>query len=325
MTKKKIGIGFIGAGGISIIHGEAVTANNRAKLVGIWNRTESRGIERAKQFSCKTYKTPEELVSDPEIDAVFILTNLETHLEYAKLAMENGKNVLIEKPVANSLDEVKEVKSIAEKTGVVCMPGHNVIYDDGVTRMKKMIQSGDIGKLISFYYLFNALHTEEIAQLYPGVIRQMLTHNLYTMLYLAGVPKQVMAMKSCLHYEKLTREDLVMVILKLKNDSLAHLEVSFAADDLSSDPWTLFIKVLGTEGSGVYTWNDWVLSKKGITHSREYVAYPGAIVNEVNHFINICTNGGKPLSTIDDAIKAQAIMEAIELSVDKKIAVDLQL
>ncbi|MHB8278436.1 MAG: Gfo/Idh/MocA family protein [Candidatus Humimicrobiaceae bacterium] len=323
MENKKIGIGFLGAGGISIIHGEAVKANEKAKLIGIWNRTESRGIEGAKQFSCKFYKEPSDLVSDPEVDVVFVLTNLETHLEYAKLAIESRKHVLVEKPVGMTVDEIKEMKILAEKAGVIFMPGHNVIYEDGIIRIKKMIESGDIGKVISFYYLFNAFHSEELAAQYPGVVRQILTHHLYTMLYLAGNPKNVMAMKTCLHYEKLTREDEVMVILKLENEGLAHLAASFAADDLSSDPWTLLIKVIGTEGSARYTWQDWVLAKKGITHSKLFVGYQGGIINEVNHFIDICINGGEPLSTINDAIKAQMIMEAVELSIEKSCCVDL--
>jgi predicted dehydrogenase len=325
MDEKKIGVGFFGAGGISIIHGEAVRANSKAKLVGIWNRTQSRAEERAQQFSCKSYKEPYDLVNDPEIDIVFILTNLETHLDFARLAIEKGKHVLIEKPVGMSVAEIKEIKKCAEKAGVICMPGHNVIYEDGILRIKKMIDSGEMGTLTSFYYLFNAFHSEELAQQYPGVIRQILTHHLYTMLYLAGNPRQVMAMKSCLHYEKLTREDIAMVNLKLENNALAHLEVSFAADDLSSDPWTLLIKVLGTEGSARYSWQDWVLAKKGITHSRVYVGYPGGIINEVNHFVDICINGGEPLSTIDDAIKAQMIMDAVELSIENNCGVDLKL
>jgi len=325
MAGKKIGVGFIGAGGISIVHGEAIRANKNAKLVGIWNRTRSRAEERAQQFSCKTYKEPYDLVNDPEIDAVFILTNLETHLDFARLAIEKGKHVLIEKPVGMSVNEITEIKKCSEKAGVICMPGHNVIYEDGILRIKKMIDSGEMGILTSFYYLFNAFHSEELAELYPGVIRQILTHHIYTMLYLAGDPKQVMAMKTCLHYKKLTREDIAMVNLKLKNNALAHLEVSFAADDLSADPWTLLIKVLGTEGSARYSWQDWVLAKKGITHSRVYVAYPGGILNEDNHFIDICINGGKPLSTIDDAVKAQIIMDAVELSIENNCGVDLKL
>jgi len=325
MKNNKIGVGFFGAGGVSIVHGEAVKANGKAELIGIWNRTKSKGIERAKQFSCKFYKEASDLVNDSEIDMVFILTNVETHLEYTKLAIEKGKHVLVEKPVGMSINEIKEMKKLAEKAGVVFMPGHNVIYEDSIVRIKKMIVSGDIGKIVSFYYLFNAFHSEELAAQYPGVVRQMLTHHLYTMLYLAGDPKSVMAMKTCLHYEKLAREDEAMAILKLEDEGLAHLAVSFAADDLSSDPWTLLIKVIGTEGSARYTWSDWVLAKKGITLSKVFIGYAGGIINEVNHFIDICINGGKPLSTIDDAIKAQTIMEAIELSIEKKCCVNLKL
>ena len=315
---KKIGIGFYGAGDVSILHGRAVEACNDAELIGIWNRTESKGMERAKQFSCKFYRDPLELVKDPEVDAVLVLTNLETHLPFTKLAIENGKHVLVEKPVGLTISEIEEMKNLSLKYNVICMPGHNVVYDENIIKIKSMIESGDIGRIVSFFYMFNSYFSEEAASRYPGVIRQIITHHLYTMLYLAGKPKEIMAMMSRLHYEKLTKEDLAMVILKLENNALAHLDLSFAADDLSSDPWTFLIKVLGTEGSARYSWQDKVLAKKGISHTKEFVAYPVSFINEVNYFVNICLNGGTPLSTLDDAIDAQSILEAIELSIEEK-------
>lgn len=72
MNNKKLGVGFLGAGDVSNLHGEAVIANGNAKLIGLWNRTGSKGIERAKQFSCKFYKEPADLVKDPEVDVVFV-------------------------------------------------------------------------------------------------------------------------------------------------------------------------------------------------------------------------------------------------------------
>ena len=324
MKNKKLGVGFLGAGDVSNLHGQAVLSNSNASLIGIWNRTESKGIERAKQFSCRFYKEPLELLNDPEVDVVFVLTNLETHLEYSKLAMQCGKHVLVEKPVGVSVDEIKEMKQTAEKEGVILMPGHNVIYEDGIIRIKEMIESKQIGRVISFYYLFNSFFAEEVASRYPGVIRQIMTHHLYTLLYLVGNPKQVMAMKSCLHYENLDKEDAAMAVLKLENDALAYLNASFAADDLTSDPWTFLIKVIGTEGTGRYTWADWVLAKKGISHSKAYLGYDYGIKREVDYFIDICINGGRPLSTIDDALKAQMTMDAIELSIEKNCFIDLK-
>ena len=105
MAEQPIRVGFIGAGDISILHGEAIKRLEDAELAGLWNRTESRAKERAGQLDCRVYPTAEELVSDPTIDAVFVLTNLETHLEYCELALKAGKHVLVEKPLAGSTKE----------------------------------------------------------------------------------------------------------------------------------------------------------------------------------------------------------------------------
>ena len=82
ITKETLGVGFIGAGDIAILHAAAVKKVPGAKLVGLWNRSQDRATARAAEFGCKNYATPEELVKDPAIDAIFVLTNLESHLEY---------------------------------------------------------------------------------------------------------------------------------------------------------------------------------------------------------------------------------------------------
>src|SRR3981189_127230 len=97
LTKDTIGVGFIGAGDIAILHAAAVKKCPGAKLIGLWNRSQDRAKQRAAEFGCKNYATPEELVKDSAIDAVFVLTNLESHLEYTKLALDSGKHVLVEK------------------------------------------------------------------------------------------------------------------------------------------------------------------------------------------------------------------------------------
>src|SRR5207248_2286143 len=98
ITKDTIGVGFIGAGDIAILHAAAVKKCPGTKLIGLWNRSQDRAKQRASDFGCKNFTSPEDLVKDPAIDAVFVLTNLESHLEYTKLALDAGKHVLVEKP-----------------------------------------------------------------------------------------------------------------------------------------------------------------------------------------------------------------------------------
>ena len=212
-----IGVGFIGAGDISILHARAVQRCPGAKLVGLWNRSQDRAQQRAKEFGCKNYESPEALVKDPAVQAVFVLTNLETHLEYTKLALNAGKHVLVEKPVGVSVAEIEEMRRLAEAKKLVCMPGHNYIYEAGMARSKELIDGGDLGRLVSCYAMYNIHHPEEVAKRYPGVVRQILTHNSYILLYLMGRPKRLCAVKACLHYKEYTEEDIAMVQLEMEN------------------------------------------------------------------------------------------------------------
>jgi predicted dehydrogenase len=324
MPEKTIGIGFIGAGEISLLHNNAIKSIPGARLIGLWNRTTSLAIERAGAYACKRYDTPEELVADPEIQAVFVLTNLETHLKFVKLALEAGKHVLVEKPLGTTVAEIEEMKSTAKRCGLVCVPGHNMIHEDSLARAHELIQNGNIGKIVSCYVMYNIQHSEERASTLPGMVRHILTHNIYTMLYLVGRPTRVTALKAIRHYEKLTKEDLAMCILELENGGLAHLCASFAADDLSADPWTYLVKVIGTAGTVRYTYQDWVEVKKGISHSHTYTAYQETITNEDRFFVEVCLKGGAPRSSLDDAIIAQKIVEAVERSIEKGITVEIR-
>ena len=323
-TDKPLGIAFFGAGDVSGLHADGVHKCPDAHLVGLWNRTPELGQEKAATFGCRTYETPELLLADPAVDAVSILTNLETHLEFASMALKAGKHVLVEKPVGVSVGEIESMRDLAERSGLVCMPGHNFIHEDSIIRSKKLIDGGDLGRLVAIYVMYHIHHPEEVAARYPGVIRQILTHNSYVLLYLAGRPIQVSAMKATLHYKELPQEDIAMVNLAMENRALAHFCASFAADDHSADPWTMMVKVIGTAGSTRYSYRDWVELKPAVVHSQTYTAYRGSIINEVARFVKVCRGDAEPLSTLDDAVDAQQLIEAAEVSIAEGRTVDLR-
>ncbi len=321
---KTIQVGFIGAGDVSIIHAEAVQRCSGANLKGLWNLSEAKGKEKCRVYGCSQYGSAEELVSDPDIDAVFVLTSLEAHHKYTMMALEAGKHVLVEKPVGVSVGEIEEMKAKADEKGLVCMPGHNYIYEPVVTRARELLDEGKLGKLAALYIMYHIQHPEEVAARFPGVIRQIMTHHAYIALYLAGFPASVSAMKSVIHYEEITQEDLAMATLKMKDDSLVHFTASFAADDHAGDPWTMMIKMIGTKGATRFSYRDWVENKRGVVHSQTYSAYPYSIYESDRHFIDACIRKGEqPLSTLEDAILAQKIVEGIEQSVHEKKHIEI--
>ena len=320
---KTIGIGFIGAGDIADLHAEAVNELEGATLVGLWNRTNEKAVIKAKKFRCKTYATVDALLADPEIHAVFILTNMETHCDYTVKAAKAGKHILVEKPAASSITELDIMQQAINEAGVVCMPVHNYIYETGIKRAKSMIESGKLGAITQFYMMYNIHHAHEIRARYPGVIRQILTHHSYTMLYLAGKPKTISCLKHTTDPSLAPQENVVMATIQMQNGTLSHLSASFANDEHAGDPWTCIIKVIGTKGSTRYSYRDWVINDQNGPHSQTYQCYPESIKNTAIHFVDkVIRNGEKPLSSLADAISCQRIIEACELSVEKGIHVN---
>ncbi len=319
---RTIKIGLLGSGDVADLHAEAINSLPGAALAGLWNRTAEKGKFKASQYGCKTYATEEELFNDPDIDAVFILTNMETHCEYTLRAAAAGKHILVEKPAASNIAELEKMQKAVAQAGVKCMPVHNYIYETGIQRTKNMIESGKLGVITQFYMLYNIHHADDIRARYPGVIRQILTHHSYTMLYLAGMPKTISCLKYTVDATLAPQENVAMANMQMQNGSLSHLCASFANDDHAGDPWTCMIKVMGTKGSTRYSYRDWVINDRNGAHSQTYFCYPESIKNTTTHFINnVLRNNERPLSSLEDAITCQRIIEACERSVSEGVHV----
>ncbi|HEY5479607.1 MAG TPA: Gfo/Idh/MocA family oxidoreductase, partial [Gaiellaceae bacterium] len=86
----------------------------------------------------------EDLLEDPELDAVVIATPVPTHAPLAMQALEAGKNVFVEKPMAMNAADAEEMTALAEAKGLVLMPGHLLLYHPGVLMLKKIVDSGDL-------------------------------------------------------------------------------------------------------------------------------------------------------------------------------------
>ena len=314
-----LGVAFLGAGDISELHADAVASCAGATLRGLWHLDQEQGRVKAARYGCRSYSSAEEALSDPEVQCVSVLTNLETHREFAELAMRAGKHVLVEKPAGASLEEVASMQRCAAEAGVQCVPVHNYVYEPALERARALIDRGDIGRIVSVHVLYNIHHPEVVAARYPGVIRQIMTHHAYVMLYLGGVPVSVAGMKATLNDGSVEQENLAVATLQLQGGAIAHLQASFAADDHAGDPWTFLVKVIGTEGATRFSYRDWVQNKKAQVHSHTFSAYPFHIERTVHHFLDRCVRRGEaPLSSLQDAYDAQRIIEAVETSIQEQ-------
>ncbi|TKB23222.1 Gfo/Idh/MocA family oxidoreductase [Desulfopila sp. IMCC35006] len=88
------------------------------------------------------------IVNDPEIHAVAIATPVHMHFELAKKSLEAGKHILIEKPMASSVEECVQLKKLAEKNKLTLMVGHTFLYSQTVRKIKEIIKAGDLGRIL---------------------------------------------------------------------------------------------------------------------------------------------------------------------------------
>ena len=148
-------IGILGCGKIAQVrHIPEYADNPNCELVGFFNPTKSRAEDMAAKYGGKAYDTAEELLADPDIDAVSVCAANNAHAELTIKALKAGKHVLCEKPMAISLADCEEMVKVAHEQGKLLMIGQNQRLTKAHELAKKMIADGEIGKVITFRTAF---------------------------------------------------------------------------------------------------------------------------------------------------------------------------
>ena len=145
------GIGIIGCGKIAQVrHIPEYAAHPEAKLVGFYDINQQRAAELAAKYGGRAYATVEELLAEPEIQAVSICAANFAHAELTIAALNAGKHVLCEKPMATNLADCEAMVQAADANGKFLMIGHNQRLAKAHSLARKLIVEGLIGDIITF-------------------------------------------------------------------------------------------------------------------------------------------------------------------------------
>ena len=146
-----INIGIIGCGKIAQVrHIPEYAENPDAKLAAFFSPNRARAQEQADKYGGKVYDTAEALLADPDIDAVSICAANYAHAELSIQALNAGKHVLCEKPMATTLADCEAMVECAKKNGKFLMIGHNQRLAKAHMEAKRLIDAGLIGDIITF-------------------------------------------------------------------------------------------------------------------------------------------------------------------------------
>ena len=146
---KEINWGFIGCGEVTEKKsGPAFNEVEGSRVVAVMSRTENRARSYAERHHVpKWYTDAQEIINDPDINAVYVATPPSSHATYAIMAMHAGKPVYVEKPLASSYDECARINRVSELTGVPCYVAYYRRYLPYFQRVKSIILNGVIGKI----------------------------------------------------------------------------------------------------------------------------------------------------------------------------------
>ena len=196
----------------------------------------------------------DDLLADPELEAIAIATPVSTHYPLALAALEAGKHVFIEKPLAASVQEGQELVAAAADRELTLMPGHTFLYSPPVNMIRDLIHGGELGDIyfISMSRVNLGLHQSDVS-----VAWDLGPHDFSILRYwLEETPSHLSAMsRSCIIP---TIPDIAFINLEYEQGAIAHVELSWLApsklrrttvvgsrkmvvyDDVSNEPVRVF-------------------------------------------------------------------------------------
>ena len=227
----KLHIGIISCSTMAQVHMQGVMDNPNAELSMLCDINETLLQETAKKFGVsKTTTDYHQMLTDPDIDAVIIVTPDQTHCEITLAALAAGKHVLCEKPMALKLDECKAMVEAAAKASTKMMVGQICRYTPGFVEAKKLIDRGEIGEL--FFVETEYAHDYEKIDL-PWRLDPLRhgflgggCHAVDLARWIAGDPEEVFAYANHKMLPKYPTDDCTIAVMKFPNNVIGKVFVS---------------------------------------------------------------------------------------------------
>ena len=269
-----------------------------------------------------------QVFQDPEINGVVIATPVATHFDLAMKALEAGKHILVEKPLATSLSEVEQIGKLASEKNVVAMVGHTFLFNAAVRHVKELIDSGELGDI---RYIYSRRLNLGRIRSDVDALWNFAPHDISIIQYWLGDPTPVSVVRRGIGYIQENIDDVVFLNIIYPDRVMANIHVSWldphrvrsmtvvgsqkmvVYDDIAENKIAIFDKgidrmaVLGEnmdyDNQHFCTFNhrsgDVVLPK---------IDFKEPLKVEIEHFINCIQNGTKCITGTEHAKKVIGIL-----------------
>ena len=322
---KRLRIGVIGLGWFGEIHCETIRGVANLELAALCTRTPARLKAQAEKFGVKkTCIDYRDMLADPEIDAVSIVTMWDQHTEPAIAALAAGKHVFLEKPMASTVADCNRIITAAKSAKGILQIGHICRFNPRYRMAKQAIDQGKIGKIVALSSRRNipAAWTPEILNKI-GPITGDAIHDTDLMLWFTG-DAIVSAYAQTVSVRNLKFPDIGQTMYRFKGGATATLETVWCMPDKTPFDIDERMSIIGTEGiiHVQDTFPNLGIVSSDKLHSPDTTYWPmfdgvrgGALRDEFSYFANCALTGGAPaIGRPEDAAAALEATLAAEES-----------
>jgi predicted dehydrogenase len=321
-------LGVIGLGWFGGVLTESARSSGVAEVVSAFARSEETRAAFADSHGVPAASSVDEMLEDPAVEGVLIVTPHSTHADLAVRAAEAGKHVFVEKPLALTVAETKRVADAADRAGVVVQVGHNRRRQPANRRIKAMIDGGELGTILHL----DGMHTapggfkpdlpawrKDPDECPFGGMSALGVHTVDTFNYFVGPAKRVTAF-STRFLGATDLDDATAILLEYGTGALGAINTTYFA------PPTVSLSVFGTDAAA---WNEedgkrlYTQARADAARSEQDVDPLDTITDEIGEFAKNVRYGGRPETGIDEAIEVAAVLDAIGRSVETGSAVDV--
>lgn len=241
-----IGYGYWGPNIVRNLHGQK---NLQAVMVCDKSPAALGRVRRA-YSDVQTVSDPLEVLRSPEVDAVAVITPVWTHYELAKLALENGKHVFVEKPFTSNLAQAEELVELAARKNLTIMVDHTFLFTGAVRKITELAESGALGDL----YYYDSLRVNlGLFQHDVSVIWDLAPHDLSIMDHIIKAEPEAIVATGEKHLNGV--EDVAYMTLYFPKNIIAHINVNWLS------PVKIRTTLIGGQKKMV-VWNDLVADEK---------------------------------------------------------------
>lgn len=312
----KVNVGVIGVGAMGYNHARVYSKLENANLIAVSDLMKDKSDEVSKKYNTQGFVDYNDILKMPEIDAVSVCVPTTHHFNVVMDAIEHGKHVLVEKPIAFTLREAKTMVKAAKDEGVKLGTGHVERFNPAVEEAKKLIKNDIIGEVVSASAKRVGPFPPRIKDV--GVTIDLAIHEVDIMFHLFESPVSIIYANMGSRLEKCEFEDHAEIMSKFKNGIIGMLEVNWLTPYKKRK-----LEITGAEGIIAIDYIDQSVDVYGKSTLNVDVPYKEPLKEELGSFLSAVSNDEEPKITGEDGIYALKVVTAAMKSAKSNLPVEI--